>query len=254
MDWNWTDLLYQGLYAVIVCGVGYLAAGWLTGLANMAIGRTPLDPIVRRLVVSLVRPVVLGITVFAALSLVGIPITTFAAMAGAVTLAVGMAMQGSLSNVASGALLLSLRPFNANDVITAAGHTGKVRSLKLFATTLETPDGNTITLPNDVVFKGPITTYTTTPNGRIDLTWVVKPDTDLDKAAKIIDEALAGDERTLEDPPPSLTYAGVTELGIELVGRAWTPNDDKLVAKSAIHAVVLKGFQKAKIQLATRGV
>ncbi|MEZ4322437.1 MAG: mechanosensitive ion channel [Myxococcota bacterium] len=251
-DWTTTDLLLKGLYALLVFGAGYVLAGWVQGVTNHALERTAIDPIVRRLMVSLVRPVLLAVTVFAALSLVGIPMTTFAAMAGAATLAVGLAMQSSFSNVASGALLLTLRPFNADDMITAAGHTGKVRSLKLFCTVLDTPDGNTITIPNDVVFKSAITTFTTTPTSRIDLTWVVATDTDLDKAAEIVLEALTGDPRTLEDPEPTLVYNGVTELGIELIGRAWTLNEEKGGTRSAVHRTVLKAFQKGGIQLATR--
>jgi len=252
MEWNWTDLLWKGIYALLVFGGGYFVAGWLTGVVNLALERAKLDPIVRRLIVSTVRPVVLSIALFAALAVIGIPMTTFAAMAGASTLAIGLALQGSLSNIASGAMLLSLRPFDADDFITAGGHSGKVRSLKLFVTVLDTPDGNTITLPNDVVFGGPITTFTTTPNSRVDMTWVVGTDTDLDAVRDMVLQAMAADERTLEEPAPSFTVKGMTDLGIEVIGKVWTLNADKWDARSDIQAEVFKKLQGAKVHLPTR--
>ena len=242
-----TTLLLRGVYALLIVAAGYFVAGWATGAVNLALERTRIDPIVRRLIVSLVRPVFIAIAVFCAISVLGIPMTTFAAIAGAVTLAVGMSLQGSLSNVASGAMLLTLRPFDVDDVVSAGGHTGKVQSLKLFVTTLETPDGNVITLPNDVVFKGPITTYTTTPNSRVDLTFVLAADTDLEKAATLIEQ-----ERILDDPAPAVVFNGSTELGIQIIGRGWAANADKWGAQSDIQARILTAFQKGKVKLATR--
>jgi small conductance mechanosensitive channel len=247
-----TTVLLHAVYAIVIVAVGYFIAGWATGAANMALERSKLDPIVRRLIVSLVRPAVITIAVFCAIAVLGIPMTTFAAIAGAVTLAIGLSLQGSVSNVASGAMLLTLRPFDVDDTVTAGGHTGKVTALKLFVTTLETPDGNVITLPNDVVFKGPITTYTSTPNSRVDLTFVLAADTDLQKAADLVKKVLADDERILDDPGPAVVFNGATDLGIELVGRGWATNADKWGARSDIQAAILTAFQKAKIQLATR--
>ncbi len=247
-----TTLLMHGVYALLIVAAGYFVAGWATGAANMALERTKLDPIVRRLIVSLVRPAVIIVAVFCAISVLGIPMTTFAAIAGAVTLAIGLSLQGSVSNIASGAMLLSLRPFDVDDTVTTGGHTGKVTALKLFVTVLETPDGNVITLPNDVVFKGPITTYTSTPNSRVDVTFVLAADTNLEKAAGIVKKAFTDDERILDDPGPAVVFNGSTDLGIEIVGRGWATNANKWGARSDLQAAVLTGFQKGKIKLATR--
>ena len=203
-------------YALVILLFGSLIANWARGAMAAFLGRTRLDPIVRRLLVSVVRPLILAIAVFAALQKLGVPISTFAAMLGAATLAVGMAMRGSLSNVASGTMLLTLRPFNVGDTVTAGGHTGTVHALKLFTTELHTADGQTVCLPNDVLWKGAIVNFADRPTRRIRLLLTVPINTDLSKAIDTLTVVTAMDDRVLADPKPGVSVADITEVGLQL--------------------------------------
>lgn len=248
---TWTDIAWNILYALIILIAGNVLGTWLRGLMATWMERTRLDPIVRRLVVSMVRPIVIGLALFAALQQLGIG-TTFAAIAGAVTLAVGMSLQGSLSNVASGTLLLTFRPFNVGDVVTVAGNTGTVQQLSLFTTTLHTPAGQTVTVPNDSVWKGSITNYSDRPTRRVRIELTLPVTTDLAKAEEALTAALADQDDVLEEPAPGITYATTTDVGIVVAVTAHTTNADYWGVLSALQRRCLVSLKDAGVTLATR--
>lgn len=249
---NWTDILWNIATAIVILLSGNVLGNWLTGIAASWLERTRLDPIVRRLLVSLVRPVIVVLAIFAALQQVGIPITTFAAMAGAITLAVGMSLQGSLSNVASGTLLLTFRPFNVGDVVTAGGQTGTVQALHLFSTTLHTPAGQTVTLPNDVVWKAPITNFSDRPTRRVRLVFTVPPDTPPDVVDAALKAAIAADERILAEPAAAVLYDEATDLGQPVAVAVHVANADYGKVLFALQRACYSELQAAGVTLATR--
>lgn len=248
---TWNEIAWNCLYALLIFAAGNVASAWLRDTTAIALERTRLDAIVRRLVVNLVRPVIIALTVFAALAQLGIPMETFATMAGAATLAVGLAMKGSLSNVASGAMLLSLRPFTVGDNIEAAGIDGRVKEVGLFHTTIVAAEGNTITVQNDAVWNRPITNRSDRPTRRFTHRWTLRADSDADAAHALILDVLQADERVLDDPAPIVRY-DVDDLGIVLQGFAHVANDDFTEARSDACRAILARFHSAGIQLATR--
>lgn len=249
---TWTEIAWNVAYALLILAAGNLIGGWLKGVVGSTLQRTGLDPIVRRLLESLVRPVVLTLAAFAALQQLDIPITTFAAMAGAVTLAIGMSLQGSLSNVASGALLLTFRPFNVGDTIQAGGQTGKVHALHLFSTTLFTSAGQTVTLPNDAIWKGAITNFSDRPTRRIRLVFTLPADADFQKAEAALMKAMEAEERLLEDPGFSVVYDEATDLGLPLAAVAHTTNADYWGTLTDLQKALLVELKAAGITLSTR--
>lgn len=247
---SWTEIAWNLLYALLILVAGNVLSAWLRDAAALALDRSPLDMLVRRLIVSTVRPVVLAITVFAALAQLGIPMTTFAAMAGAVTLAIGLSLQGSLSNVASGAMLLSLRPFDVGDRIEAAGHEGIVSQLGLFHTRLHA-NGNTVTLPNDAVWSKAITNFGDLPTRRIDQVYTLVHDSDAQQAEALLLKLLDADERVLAQPPALVRYA-VDDLGVVLTSQAHVANIDFQAVRSDQCRDALAAFKEAGIRLASR--
>lgn len=244
---NPTDIAWKLAYALLILAGGSLVGSWLSGVANLAFERARLDPMVRRLLVSLVRPAVFALAVFAALAQLGIPMTSFAAIAGAVTLAIGLALQGSLSNVASGAMLLTIRPFSVDDTVQVAGVVGKVRALQLFCTVLDTHDGKIITLPNDVVWKSPISTFSATRTSRIDLAYTLPPQADHQRAEAELLAAMGADARALQSPAPIVVWGDVGDLGVRMTGRLWVENGHVESAKSDIQRDVLGRFRAAGV-------
>jgi small conductance mechanosensitive channel len=249
---TWTDIAWNVAYALLILLAGNFLAGWARGMVASSLAKTRLDPIVRQLVVSIVRPAVLLIAAFAALQQLGIPITTFAAIAGAVTLAVGMSLQGSLSNVASGTLLLTFRPFNVGDTVTTGAITGKVKALHLFTTVLDTFDGQTVTLPNDVVWKAPITNFSDRPTRRIRLVFTLPPDADLAKAEEALTAAMAGEERLLEEPAPSVAFDPSTDLGVPVALVCHVTNPDFGSVRSALQRSATDLLQAAGLTQSVR--
>ncbi len=248
----WTSLLWNIAYAIIILIAGNVFGSWLRGLLATRLERTTLDPTVRRLVVSLVRPLVIVIAVVAALKQLSIPISTFAAIVGASTLAVGMALRGSLSNIASGALLLTFRPFNVGDTVTVGGVTGTVHALQLFTTILHTSDGQTVTLANDAVWASTITNYSDRPTRRIRLVFTVPPDADLERVEACLRGVIEGHEAVLDDPEPQVGYDQATDLGLPVLLTVHVVNADYWSARSALQKAAALALAEAGIVLATR--
>lgn len=250
---TWTALAWNILYALLIFAAGNLLSAWLRDFVALSLERTRLDILVRRLLVSLVRPVVVALAAFAALAQLGIPMTSFAAIAGAVTLAIGMALRGSLSNVASGAMLLTLRPFEKGEFITAGGHSGTVHDLGLFHTTLHGSAGNTITLPNDTVWGGAIVNVSDRPTRRIEHVFTLVPKADIGVAEIAMLDVLGKDERILETPAPSVTYQ-TSEVGVVLTAFGHVDNADFGGARSDTCRGILERLRDAGVELATRTV
>jgi small conductance mechanosensitive channel len=243
--------LWLLIYALLIIGAGYLVGSWLGGLTRIALERGRLDPAVRHLVVSLVKPLVVILAFVAALNVVGIDLTGVVAVLGAATLAVGFAIKDSLANVAAGALLLTLRPFGGGDLVEAGGKLGTVTDIGLFTTGLKTAQGVHIYLPNSVVIKGPIQNYTRNGLRRADVRFRVVSNADLGKVKTALDKALAADDRILKDPEPLVLVSELDERGIDLLVGAWFKNEDYGRGRSDLVGSIRDALKTARIQLAT---
>jgi small conductance mechanosensitive channel len=148
------------------------------------------------------------------------------AVLGAAGLAVGLALQGSLANFASGVLLLALRPCRAGDYVDAGGCSGTIEKIDILATTMVTPDNKVVVVPNACIMGGPITNYSAKETRRIDLTLGVSYDADLNQVKSIINELLAQDDRILKDPAPTVAVVALADSSINLVVRPWVKKAD----------------------------
>ncbi len=214
------------LGAIVLLVAGRIGAGWARRIVRTALERAKLEPTLVPFISGLVYWLVLAVVAVAALGMVGVHTASLLAVLGAAGLAVGLALQGTLSNFASGVMLLLFRPFRVGDVIEAGGAAGTVEAVGLFSTTVNTADNVKIIVPNSSIYGRMIKNYTANPTRRIDLAVKVAADDDLDGALGAIRGALAADSRVLGDPAP---YAAVAEAGaaaVTLVVRAWCRKED----------------------------
>jgi small conductance mechanosensitive channel len=152
--------------------------------------------------------------------------TSFIAILAAAGLAVGMALSGTLQNFAGGVMILLFRPFKVGDYINALGYSGTVKEIQIFNTILTTPDNVTIILPNGGLSGSAMTNYSTQATRRVDLTYGIGYDDDIDKAREILKNLIAGDKRILKDPEPFVAVSELADSSVNFVVRVWVNSSD----------------------------
>lgn len=213
-----------GALAVLI--VGRAIAKWGRKLTRNALERTGIDSTVIPFLSGLVYVLILVFVLLAVLGLFGIPTTSIIAVLGAASLAVGLALQGTLANFASGVMLLLFRPFQLGDFIEVGGETGTVESIGVFSTVMNTVDNVRVTIPNGQVYGQPIKNYSANENRRIDLTIGVAYDDDLQVAQDTLVRILADDERVLAEPPATVAVSALNESSVDFVVRPWCASAD----------------------------
>jgi len=175
---------------------------------------------------SLLYGMLFFIVIVAAISHLGFNTTSLVAIVGAAGLAIGLALQGSLSNFASGVLLIILKPFKAGDFIEASGVSGIVEKILIFSTQLRTGDNKTVIIPNGAITSGTITNFSTKPTRRIDLIIGVSYDANLAQAKALLLEVVSADERVLKDQPVVVGVSELAESSVNFVVRPWVKSTD----------------------------
>lgn len=206
--------------------IGYWAAKLVTHSLKKALNAKGIDPIVVEFSGKLVFALIYILVILAALNKAGIETTAFLAAFGAAGLAVGLALQGSLSNFAAGVLLVVFRPCRVGDFVEAGGCSGVVKAIDLFSTTLRTGDNKIIVIPNSRVMSSPITNYNTMPTRRIDLIVGIGYGADIALAKNLLLELCENDERILKDPAPVIAVSELADSSVNLVLRPWVNTAD----------------------------
>jgi small conductance mechanosensitive channel len=233
------------LAAVIILVVTFWAAGWGANLAKRAIGRMHgrggvADVTLQSFLGSLTRYLIIVVGLLMALRQLGVETTSVLAVLSGLLLGIGLAMQGALSNVAAGVMLLLFRPYRVGDTVEIAGRLGTVLSLDLMVTELKTPDNVRVTAPNGKIFGDFILNYTRPNRRRVDVTFHIPPTRDLGAVLDAMKGQLAADERVLKDPAGSYEANGLNELYAEGIVRVWVKTADYVAVKTAIVLAVQK--------------
>ncbi|MGH6875798.1 MAG: mechanosensitive ion channel family protein, partial [Rhizomicrobium sp.] len=210
------------------------------------------DETLKPFISSLVRYAVLIVTFIAVLQRFGVETTSLIAVFGAAGIAVGLALQGTLSNVAAGVMLLILRPFRVGDAIQAAGQSGTVREIGLFTTILIADDLAYVSIPNAAIFGGVIVNNSREPTRRINFIVSIDFSNEIDAAQKIVLDVLRNDPRVLESPPPQTGVAALHEYAIDIVVRCWVRNADNEAAMFAVQKAIKDRFHTAGIAIPAR--
>lgn len=224
------DVLFSKLLeivaAIIIFYVGRMVARAVSRVLEKALLAKAVDKAVVSFIASIIYAVILIATLLMALSQVGVQTTSFIAILGAAGLAVGLALQGSLANFASGILIILFRPFKSGDFIEAGGVTGTVDKIEIFQTTMKTPDNKRVIVPNAQVAGGAITNYSAEPTRRVDLVIGISYDSDLRQAKQILQEILKNDSRVLPEPAAVVTVAGLGDSSVNFNVRPWVNSAD----------------------------
>jgi len=214
-----------GALAILV--IGWALAKWAEKLTRRALTRTSrIDLTLTGFLSSLAKYLVLVFTVIAVLNQFGVQTASLIAVLGAAGLAIGLAMQGTLSNIAAGVMLLIFRPFKIGDYVEVSGQSGTVDSINLFVTELTTPDKVQIIVPNNNIWGQSVVNYSYHATRRLDLQVGIGYSDDVDKAISVVREVLDGDARTLADPEPMIVVGGLGASSVDLTIRVWVKADD----------------------------
>jgi small conductance mechanosensitive channel len=216
----------QVIGAIAVFVVGRIVCSALRRGTRRALERSAVDATLIPFISSGVYYLALTVVVLAVLNLFGIQTASVIAVLGAAGLAVGLAMQGTLSSFAAGVMLLVFRPFKVGDYVEAGGTAGSVQEIGIFSTTLHTPDNVKITVPNSSVYGSTIKNYSANDTRRNDLVMSISYGDDIARATETIQKVLASDSRVLEDPEPLVAVAELADSSINLVVRPWCRSED----------------------------
>ncbi len=219
-------LLPQLLLAIVVLILGLWAIKFLGRGINRALEKSKVDVSLQKFLVSLISIGFKILLLISIASMLGIATTSFVTIIGAMGLAVGLALQGSLANFAGGVLILLLKPFKVGDVIDAQGFIGKVDQIQIFNTILKTFDNKTIFIPNAALSNGNITNYSIEPTRRVDMTFGIGYNDDLKKAKQILTEMVEKDERILKEPAPTVALAELGDSSVNFAVRVWVKQED----------------------------
>ncbi|MEM9064210.1 MAG: mechanosensitive ion channel domain-containing protein [Planctomycetota bacterium] len=218
---------------------GFIVAGWIGSLVSRAVGKANVDQTLSRFIGTFTRYGVLLLVILSVLQTLGVETTSFAAVIAAMGFAVGLALQGTLSNFASGVMLLFFRPFNSGQFIKVAGEAGTVEAIGLFTTTLDTPDKRRIILPNSSVFGNTIENVSHHPIRRIEVAVGTAYDADLDKTREVLLRAIDTLGGTvLADPPKSVFLNALGDSAIDWRVRAFVNAPDYWDAMDALTRAV----------------
>jgi small conductance mechanosensitive channel len=212
--------------AILVLVIGRIVASSARKFVRSAGQRANLDATIVPFLSGFTYYAVLAMVFVAALGMVGIQTASLLALFGAAGLAIGLALQGTLSNFAAGVMLLLFRPFRVGDYIEAAGTAGTVASVGLFVTTLNTPDNVQILVPNAAVWGDTIKNYAANETRRNDMVVGISYADDIGHAIEIVRGVLDADDRVLEDPAPLVAVAELGDSSVNLVVRPWCKKED----------------------------
>jgi small conductance mechanosensitive channel len=216
----------QIIGAIIVLFVGRIVAGWARRLTRKALERAEVDPTLVPFIAKLVYYLLLAFVVIAVLGVFGVQTASLVAVLGAAGLAVGLALQGTLSNFAAGVMLLFFRPFKVGDFIDAGGTTGTVEEIGVFATTMKSPDNIKIVVPNSQVYGQTIKNFNGFDTRRIDLVIGISYDDDISKAIDTIRSVVSADQRVMAEPETMIAVSNLGDSSVDLVVRPWCAGSD----------------------------
>ena len=233
--------------ALAIFYVGKMVISMVVRGLRKVMRRQKVEKTLETFVCNLVRTVLLLFVIIAAIGQLGIETTSFIAVFGAAGLAVGLAMQGSLSNFAAGVLIVLFRPYRVGDFIEAAGINGVVEQVQILTTVLKTGDNKQIIVPNGQIMDSIITNYSANDTRRVDMVVGVSYGDDLDKVRSTIQELVAAEERILDEPACTIAVSALADSSVNFVVRPWVKTSDYWGVMFDLTEAIKKRFDKEGI-------
>jgi small conductance mechanosensitive channel len=215
------ELVTNFAVAVAILILGLWLAKRLKNLMSKVMIKRGVDAMLASFMSSIAYILAAAFIVIAALGHLGIQTTSLVAIIGAAGLAIGLALQGSLANFASGVMIIAFRPFKVGDFVEAGGAVGVVEGIQIFSTQMKTGDNKTIIIPNANITNSNITNYSTKDTRRVDLVFGIGYDDDIKKAKQILEDIVTNDERILKDPAPVVAVSELADSSVNFIVRPW---------------------------------
>lgn len=235
--------------ALVILIIGRWVAKGISKLIGRVMERGKVDHTIQRFTVNIAYIALMVFVVLAALSQLGIQTTSFIAVLGAAGLAVGLALQGSLSNFAAGFLMIIFRPIRVGDYIEGAGVAGTVEEIQIFTTTMVTPDNKTVIIPNAALTGSNIVNWTLKGTRRVDMVFGIGYGDDIDKAKQIMVDVMAADQRIMKDPAPQVAMLELADSSVNFVVRPWVKSSDYWGVYMDITEKIKKAFDASGVSI-----
>lgn len=247
---EWVSLFGLRLIAALaILVIGLFIAKLMRKFIDKIMKKKKVDSTISTFVSSLVYTLLVVFIILAALSKLGVQTTSFIAVIGAAGLAIGLALQGSLSNFAAGFLMLILRPFKVGDYVSAGGVSGTIYKINIFMTEFKTPDNKKIIVPNSRVMNDTITNYSAEKTRRVDFTFGVGYEDDIKKVSKILKEIVERHKKILKDPAPLVRVSELADSSVNLTVKVWVKTEDYWTVYFDITEQVKLTFDKNGISI-----
>ena len=236
------------LAVIAIWIIGFWVVKKIVASLRYTMKRHNVEPSLTSFVLSFLNITLKFFVIVIILTTLGVQMTSIVAVLGAASLAIGMALSGTLQNVAGGMVILLFKPFRVGDaIVTADGKSGIVKKIMIFTTELHTFDNQVLYLPNGALSNGVITNISQGKNRRTDLTVGISYGDDVEKARAVVLKILSKDKRVLKKPAPEVILASLDDSSVTLTVRYWTTFDDLLAARADILETIYKEFPKNKL-------
>ncbi len=239
----------RAIGALVVLVAGYFLARLARRLVRRLLTRLDTAPAVVSFVSRLVHAAILILAVVTMLARFGVETASFVAVLGAVSFAIGFALQGSLANFAAGLLILVLRPYKSGDFISAAGVMGTVKDIQLFTTVLATPDNVHVLVPNSRIYGDIITNYSVLDTRRMDLAVGISYDAPIQRAIDVLQQVVAADGRALSEPTPQFLVSELADSSVNLIVRLWAESGSFWPLKFDLTRKIKEAFDENGIEI-----
>ncbi|GLX78867.1 mechanosensitive ion channel protein [Thalassotalea insulae] len=237
------------ILALLVLLIGWWVIGRILKAIDYSMDRAKIEVTLQRFLLSFIGIVLKAILLIIFASMVGVETASLIAMLGAAGLAVGLALQGSLSNLAGGVLILFFKPFKVGDVIEAQGHLGRVIEIQIFNTLITTLDNQRVYIPNGLLSNGCVKNIFAEPTRRVDMKFGVSYGDDIAQAKSVIREVLDANDQVLKEPLADVFISGHGASSIDITVRPWCQSDDYWEVYFATHEQLKVAFDKAGITI-----
>ena len=248
----WDLVMTYGI-KILIALVTLVIGLWIIKMIMRAIGKNmekrEVDATLRQFLGSILSMLLKVLLFISVISMLGVEMTSFVAILAAAGFAIGMALSGTLQNFAGGVMLGIFKPFKAGDFIDAQGYMGVVKEIQIFNPIFKTPDTQTMIIPNGGLATGSMTNFSTEPNRRVDFTFGIGYDDDIDKAKSLITGLIAADTRIYKDPEPFIAVSELADSSVNLVVRVWASAADYWGIFFDLTENVKKTFDKEKISI-----
>ncbi|MFT5571988.1 MAG: small conductance mechanosensitive channel [Cryomorphaceae bacterium] len=235
--------------ALLIFLIGKRIARVITNLVTKAMTRNDVDVELVGFFNSLIYWGLFAIVIITALGQLGVQTASLIAVLGATGLAIGLALQGSLSNFAAGVLIILLRPIRVGEFVEIAGASGRVENIRIFTTELRTGDNKCVIIPNARVLDSNIVNHSSTGTRRVDLTFGIGYDDDIDKARAVIKQIVDQDPRVLDEPATQIAVSELADSSVNFVVRPWVKTDDYWGVYMDMNELVKKRFDEENISI-----